>query len=63
MVRTTAPKVDMVDISSAEAPMAQALVARSGSKPPDDAPIDGNPDILNSTAAMSWIVGWTSLLP
>jgi hypothetical protein len=34
--RTTQPKVDKADTSSVEAPMAQALVARSGKKASDD---------------------------
>jgi hypothetical protein len=63
MVRTTPPKVDKVDTSSVEAPMTQALVARSGSKALDDAPVDDDPDLLNFVAVMSWIVAWSSFLP
>jgi hypothetical protein len=60
MVRTTPPEVDT---SSVEAPMTQALVAQLGSKTPDDAPVDDNPDLLNFVAVMSWIVAWSSFLP
>jgi hypothetical protein len=44
-----------VDTSSAEAPMAQALVARLGSKAPDNNPIDNDPDLLNFTMVESRI--------
>jgi hypothetical protein len=43
--------------------MPQALVTRSVSKAPDDAPVDGDPNILNFAMVMSWIVGWMSFLP
>jgi hypothetical protein len=33
--------------------MAQALVAQSGSKALDDAPIDDNPNLLNFVATVS----------
>jgi hypothetical protein len=62
MDRTTPPKVDKADTSSAEAPTAQALVARSGGKMTDDAHIDDNPDLLNFVAAVSWIGCWMSFL-
>jgi hypothetical protein len=60
MVCTTPPEVDT---SSVEAPMTQALVAQLGSKAPDDAPVDDDPDLLNFVAVMSWIVAWSSFLP
>jgi hypothetical protein len=53
MDRTTPPMVDKVDTSSTEAPMAQALVARSGSKTLYDASVDDDPDLLNFVAAVS----------
>jgi hypothetical protein len=53
MVRTTPPKVDKVGTSSAEAPTAQALTARSGNKVPDDALVDNDPGLLNFTVAVS----------
>jgi hypothetical protein len=53
-VHTTMPKVDKVDTSSTEAPMAQALVARLGSKAPDDNPIDDDSILLNFTVVESW---------
>jgi hypothetical protein len=53
MSRTTLPKEDKVGTSSSEAPMAQALVARSGSKAPNDAPINDDPKLLNFVAAVS----------
>jgi hypothetical protein len=55
MDRTTLPKVDKADTSSVEAPTAQALVAQSGSKASDDAPVDDDPDLLNFVTAVSWI--------
>jgi hypothetical protein len=36
------------------------LVARSGSKASNDAPIDDDLDLLNFIAMVSWVVGWTS---
>jgi hypothetical protein len=47
MDRTTPPKEDKVDTSSAEVPTAQALVARSESKAPDDNLGDNDPNLLN----------------
>jgi hypothetical protein len=38
-------------------------VARSESKAPNDAPVDGNPDLLNFVAAVSWIGCQMSFLP
>jgi hypothetical protein len=55
-VRTIPPKEDKVDTSSAEDPTAQALVARSGSKAPDDNLTDDDPDLLNFAAAGSEII-------
>jgi hypothetical protein len=49
----TPPKVDKADTSLAVAPTAQALVARSISKTPDDAPIDDDPYPLNFTVSVS----------
>jgi hypothetical protein len=60
--RITPPKVDKVDTSSAEAPTSQALVARSDSKVPDDAPVDDDPNLLNFVVAVSWIGCRTSFL-
>jgi hypothetical protein len=56
MARTTPPKKNMVDTSLAEAPMAQALVARPGSKALDDNLADDDPNLLNFSAAESEIV-------
>jgi hypothetical protein len=61
--RTTPHKVDKADTSSVKAPMAQALVARSGSKALDDALVDDDPDFLNFVMAVSWIGCWMSFLP
>jgi hypothetical protein len=63
MVHTTLPKVDNVDASLAEAPMARALVARLGSKAPDDNPADDDPDLLNFTMVEFWIFWRMSSLP
>jgi hypothetical protein len=63
MDRTTPPKVDKEDTSSTEGPTVQALVDRSRSKAPDDAPIDDNLNLLNFVTAVSCIVCWTSFLP
>jgi hypothetical protein len=52
---TTPPKVDKADTSSVNAPIAPALVAKSGSKVSDDAPIDGDSDLLNFVMAVPWI--------
>jgi hypothetical protein len=56
MDRTTLPKEDKVDTSSAEVPMAQTLVARLESKVSDDTPIDDYPELLNFSATESEIV-------
>jgi hypothetical protein len=61
-VRTTLPKVDKEDTSSTEAPRVPTLVARLGSKAPDDTPFDGDPSLLNFAAVVSWIVCWTKSL-
>jgi hypothetical protein len=47
--RTTLPKVDKVSISLVEVPTAQALVARSRSKAPNDDLVDDDPGLLNFT--------------
>jgi hypothetical protein len=60
MVCTTQPKVDKVGTSSAEVPMAMALVARPGSKTSDDNLADNNPSFLNFVAVESEIVCRTS---
>jgi hypothetical protein len=59
-VHTTPPKEDKVDTSSVEVPAAQALVARSGSKAPDDNLAIDDLDLLNFAAVESEIVCWTS---
>jgi hypothetical protein len=53
VARTTLPKEDKAGTSSAEAPMAQTLVARSGSKTPDEALVDDDSELLNFVAALS----------
>jgi hypothetical protein len=63
MDRTTPLKVDKVDTSSAEAPTAQTLVARSRSKAPNDAPVDDDADLLNFLVTTFWISCWMSFLP
>jgi hypothetical protein len=60
MVRTTPFKEDKVGTSSAEAPTAQALVARPRSKVPNDDLADDDPDLLNFDVAESEIVCQTS---
>jgi hypothetical protein len=55
MDHTTPSKVDKTDTSSAEAPMAQALVARSRSKASNDAPVVNDPNLLNFVVIVSWI--------
>jgi hypothetical protein len=60
---TTPPMVDKADISSAEAPTTHALAPRSGSKAPNDTPVNDDPGLLNFTAMMPWIVGWTTFPP
>jgi hypothetical protein len=52
---TTPSKVYKANTSSAEVPTAQALVARSGSKASNDAPIDDDLDLLYFVVAVSWI--------
>jgi hypothetical protein len=39
-----------------EASTAQALIAQLGSKAPNDALIDDDPDLLNFAVAVSWII-------
>jgi hypothetical protein len=56
MVRTTLPKKDKVDTSSVEAPTAQALVARPGSKASDDNLVHDDLDLLKFDAATSEII-------
>jgi hypothetical protein len=56
MVRTTLPKEDKVGTSSAEAPTAQALVARPRSKVPDDTLANDDPELLYFGAVESEIV-------
>jgi hypothetical protein len=56
MAHTTPPKKNKVDTSLAEAPKAQALVARPGSKALDDNLADDDPNLLNFSAAESEIV-------
>jgi hypothetical protein len=52
---TTPSKVYKANTSSAEVPTAQALVARSGSKASNDAPIDDDLDLLYFVVVVSWI--------
>jgi hypothetical protein len=59
-VCTTPPTVDKVDTSSAEVLIAQALVARLGSKVPDDNLVDDDPDLLNFTVVEFEIACQTS---
>jgi hypothetical protein len=56
MVRTTLPNVDKAGTSSMEVPMAQALVARPGSKTLDDNLADDDLGLLNFTTTKSKIV-------
>jgi hypothetical protein len=56
MVLTTLPNVDKVGTSSMEVPTTHALVARPGSKAPDDNLADDNPSLLNFTMVESEIV-------
>jgi hypothetical protein len=49
-----------VDTSSAEAPTAQALAGRPGSKASDDNLANNYPDLLNFDVAESKIVCWMS---
>jgi hypothetical protein len=60
MVRTTLPKKDKVGTLSVKAPTAQTLVARLGSKAPDDNLADDDPDLLNFDMAESEIACRTS---
>jgi hypothetical protein len=53
MDHTTPLKVHKADTSSVEASIAQALVARSGSKAPNDAHVDDDPDLLNFVVVVS----------
>jgi hypothetical protein len=56
MARTTPSKEDKVDTSSAEAPTAQALVARPGSKASNDNFADDDPILLNFDMVESEII-------
>jgi hypothetical protein len=56
MVHTTPPKEDKVDTSSVEAPTTQALVARPGSKAPNDNLVDDDPILLNFITVESEII-------
>jgi hypothetical protein len=60
MVRTTPPKEDKVDTSSAEVTMGQALAARLGSKAPNNNMAGDDPDLLNFDVVESEIICWTS---
>jgi hypothetical protein len=60
MNRTTPPKEDKADTSSAEAPMAQALVAQPGGKALDDNLSDDDPSLLNFVVVRSEITCWMS---
>jgi hypothetical protein len=51
MIHTTPPKVDKAGTSSMKVPIAQALVARPGSKASDDDLVDDDIDLLNFIAA------------
>jgi hypothetical protein len=62
MDRTTPPKEDKVGTSSAEAPTAQALVARPESEAPDDNLGDDNLNLLNFVVVGSEIACRTSSL-
>jgi hypothetical protein len=62
MVCTTLLKVDKAGTSSAEVPMAQALVARPRSKALDDNLADDNPGLLNFVVTESEIVCWMTQL-
>jgi hypothetical protein len=63
MAHTTPPKEDKTGTSSAEDPMAQALVSQLGSKASDDALADDDSDLLNFDTAVSWIGRRTNVLP
>jgi hypothetical protein len=56
MARTTPSKEDKAGTSSVEAPTTHALVARPGSKAPDDNLADDDPDLLNFGAVEFEIV-------
>jgi hypothetical protein len=60
MIHTTPPMEDKVVTSMAEAPMAQALVARLGSKALNDNFADDDPDLLNFDVVDSEIICWMS---
>jgi hypothetical protein len=51
--RSTLPKVDKANTSSAEVPTTWALVVRLKSKAPDDNLADGGSDLLDFTAVES----------
>jgi hypothetical protein len=51
MVHSTLPEVDRAGTPSVEDPMVQALVARLGSKAPNDDLIDDDLGLLDFTAA------------
>jgi hypothetical protein len=59
-VHTTLPKVDKVEISSAEALTVPALVARPESKVMDDTLFDDNLNLLNFVMVVSLIACWMS---
>jgi hypothetical protein len=63
MAHNTPPKEDKIGTSSAEDPMAQALVSRLGSKASDDALADDDSDLLNFDTTVSWIGRRTNVLP
>jgi hypothetical protein len=50
MIHTTPPKVDKAGTSSMKVSIAQALVARPGSKASDDDLVDDDIDLLNFIA-------------
>jgi hypothetical protein len=56
MARIIPPKEDKAGTSSVEAPTAQALVARPGSKASNDNLADDDPNLLNFDMAESEIV-------
>jgi hypothetical protein len=60
MLHTTPSEEDKMGTSSVEAPTTQALVARPGSKAPDDNFTDSDPDLLNFDAAEFEIICRTS---
>jgi hypothetical protein len=56
VAHTTLSKEDKVDTSSAESPMAHALVARLGSKVPDDNLDVDDPGLLDFVTVESEII-------